>query len=906
MRDGRAEHKSVPLLRPDGSLAYADVVSSLITYNRRPCWISFFHNITDRVRAEEALRQSEQKYKGLVEASPDAVIIADVKGTVLFASRHAGEFVGLSDQEDLAGRSVFDFVVESDRPRMAASVPELMKTRIRRNTEYTLQRPDGSTFPAEISAAAGPNTEEQPWAILAVIRDISERKRAEEAIRQSEEKYRGLVDICPDAIVVSDLTGKTRFVSKQTWKLLGVPEEKELVGEDTFDYVIEADRPRLAANYAELLNTGTRSQTDYTVRRPDGTTVPIELSSVVNRDANGRPTGAMSIIRDISERKQTQEALRQSEEKHRGLLAICPDSVVVTDLVGNAQFLSKQTWKLLRIPEDVELVGQSVFNYIVEADRPRLAGNIAKLLGAGRQGNMEYTALRPDGTTIPTELSSAVIRDAQGQPMGLMAMIRDISERKRTEETLRQSEEKYRGLVEISPDSVIVTDLTGKALFVSPQTWKLLAVPEQQQLVGESLLDHVIEADRLRVGADIAELIEKGKQGNMEYTVFRRDGTTVPIESSSVLMRDAQGQPMALLAMIRDISERKRAEQALQQHYEELRAIYDGTSDGLSIVDIETTNTVRVNRAACDMLGYTEEELTAAPLVQFFPSDRLTELLEKHQELAEGKLLPSEDIPLLRKDGSIVYVDVTSNRITYNGRPCLIHLIRDTTERRQTQEALKKEHRTLKHLLRSSDHERQLIAYEIHDGLTQQLAGGLMQIETYWHQKDARPKDAAKAYDAAVTMLRQAHFEARRLISGVRPPILDESGIVAAIAHLVNDQRLQNQLEIEFCSEVSFHRLVLILENAVYRIVQEALANACRHSKSNRARVELVQCGDRLRIKVQDWGVGFNPVAVRDDHFGLEGIRERARLLGGATVIESAPNKGTAITVELPLVLRED
>jgi signal transduction histidine kinase len=260
----------------------------------------------------------------------------------------------------------------------------------------------------------------------------------------------------------------------------------------------------------------------------------------------------------------------------------------------------------------------------------------------------------------------------------------------------------------------------------------------------------------------------------------------------------------------------------------------------------------------------------------------------------------------LRKDGSIVYVDVASDRITYDGRPCLIHLLRDTTERRQAQEALRKEHRTLKHLLRSSDHERQLIAYEIHDGLAQQLAGAIMQIETCWHQKDAKPQEAAKAYDAAITMLRQAHFETRRLISGVRPPILDESGIVAAVAHLVNEQRLQNGPQIEFHGEVSFRRLVPILENAIYRIVQEGLANACKHSESKKVRVELVQCEDMLRIKVQDWGVGFDPAAVRDDRFGLEGIRERARLLGGSTTVESTPRHGTSLMVELPLVLRED
>jgi signal transduction histidine kinase len=218
---------------------------------------------------------------------------------------------------------------------------------------------------------------------------------------------------------------------------------------------------------------------------------------------------------------------------------------------------------------------------------------------------------------------------------------------------------------------------------------------------------------------------------------------------------------------------------------------------------------------------------------------------------------------------------------------------------------LKREHRAIRHLLQSSDHERQLIAYEIHDGLAQYLAGAIMQFEVYRHLKATKPNEAGKAYDAGMTMLRQSHFEARRLISGVRPPILDESGVVAAIAHLVNEERRQNGPTIEFHSDVAFDRLIPILENAAYRIIQEGLTNACKHSKSQRVRVELVQHGEDLRIKIQDWGVGFDPSDVEEDRFGLPGIRERARLLGGNATVESTPEHGTCILVELPLAPRQ-
>ncbi len=156
-----------------------------------------------------------------------------------------------------------------------------------------------------------------------------------------------------------------------------------------------------------------------------------------------------------------------------------------------------------------------------------------------------------------------------------------------------------------------------------------------------------------------------------------------------------------------------------------------------------------------------------------------------------------------------------------------------------------------------------------------------------------------------MTMLRQGHFEARRLISGVRPPILDESGVVAAIAHLVSDQSRPKGPKIDYHSRVDFDRLAATLENAVYRIVQEGLTNACQHSKSEKVRVSLVQRGDRVQIEIRDWGIGFDIRSVQENRFGLVGIRQRARLLGGKCSIRSKTGKGTRVVVELPVVVSE-
>ena len=137
-------------------------------------------------------------------------------------------------------------------------------------------------------------------------------------------------------------------------------------------------------------------------------------------------------------------------------------------------------------------------------------------------------------------------------------------------------------------------------------------------------------------------------------------------------------------------------------------------------------------------------------------------------------------------------------------------------------------------MLQASDHERQIISYEIHDGLAQYLAAAGMQFQAYDSLKENSPEEGKKAYDIAVELVRQAHAESRRLISEVRPPVIDEIGLEMAISHLVHEQRRHGGPQIKFDSDVQFKRLPSILENALYRIAQEALTNACKHSESKR------------------------------------------------------------------------
>lgn len=219
-----------------------------------------------------------------------------------------------------------------------------------------------------------------------------------------------------------------------------------------------------------------------------------------------------------------------------------------------------------------------------------------------------------------------------------------------------------------------------------------------------------------------------------------------------------------------------------------------------------------------------------------------------------------------------------------------------------TTEALRQEQQILRELLELQERERKLVAYEIHDGFAQHSAGAMMSFQAFQQLWDQDRDQARRVFEGGLQMLGDSIAEARRLIGGLRPPVLDEDGIVAAIEYLISEAERHEGPEVRFCHDVSFDRLAPPLESALFRIVQEALTNACGHSQSRRVRVTLSQRGDRVLVEVQDWGIGFDPAQIQGEHFGLRGIRERAALLGGRAAIDTTPGQGTRILVELPLV----
>jgi PAS domain S-box-containing protein len=232
----------------------------------------------------------------------------------------------------------------------------------------------------------------------------------------------------------------------------------------------------------------------------------------------------------------------------------------------------------------------------------------------------------------------------------------------------------------------------------------------------------------------------------------------------------------------------------------------------------------------------------------------------------------------------------------------LVGAVRDISERKAAEESLRKEQEFLRHLLDLLEREREVISFELHDSIAQHLTGAQLLLESSAQLQSASPEEARHAFCEGLRLLRESIQETRRLVSGLRPPALDAFGVLAAIEHLVEENRRARGPVVELLAPDDLPRLARPLENALFRIVQESLSNLRRHSRTERACLEICCDDSHVRLVIRDFGVGFDPGRAEQGHFGLKGIRQRARLLGGRVQIESAPGSGTCIRVELPLV----
>ncbi len=375
-------------------------------------------------------------YKDLVEGFTDAIFIVNKKGYFTYLNQ-----VGMK-------RSGYS-LDELKKMHFLQVIPPKYHEIAKSNFEKSIRGEPKSPYEVEYITSNGESVyveiNTRPiikkgkfLGVLGVSRDITKRKKAEEALKESEEMYKALVKISFDSVGITDLDGNIVHASDKAAGMYGLESSEELIGMSALDLLAPEDRQK-AINYLHKgIGGGFVRDMEYTMLRTDGSRFYGELNAAGVRDSQGNLKGFIVVVRDISERKKIERELKESKEMYEKLVKASPNAVTVTDLNGNIIEISEEAIKLSGYNDAEELLGRNSLEIIAPEDREKAYRHLLQTYRYGFTRNAEYSLMKKDGSYYLGEINSALVKDAHGNPKAFIATIRDITESKKAEEEMRR------------------------------------------------------------------------------------------------------------------------------------------------------------------------------------------------------------------------------------------------------------------------------------------------------------------------------------------------------------------------------------------------------------------------------------------------------------------------------------
>lgn len=901
--------------------------------------------------AQQELLLERQRYQELFEFAPDGYLVTDASGAIRQANRAAENLLQV-EAKQLARRRLVSFVEPSQRRIFKAMVAQLQVGEKVRGWETLLRPPDGQSIPVALIVDSVVDPEGRVSALRWLLHDISSLKRAEKKLRESEERYRLVVESVKDyAIYTLAPQGHITSWNPGAQAIQGYSADEVLGQHFSIFYPPEARQAGLPERaILQALETGRYVDEGWRLRK-DGSRFWATIVLTALRDETSRLRGFAKVLRDFTQQKQAAEALRQSEERLRKVITGAPVILWAVDRQGIFTFQDGKALQSLGMAPG-DSIGKSI--YAKAESNPEIVEFVQRALA----GEEVVSLNRSDSGELIFETRYSPMLDSQGEIVGVIGVSTDVTQRVRAEENLRKQSNIVRLLQEVAVaanQAASVEDAMQFALericrFTGWENGHADLLPFDQSIGRESLsIWRPVDSDQAgplasaqdsppyRFGASFIDTVYKTGQPLWIADIDRHPeflrlpaavagrlkmGLAFPILAGSNVVgvlefyaskpQEPEASLLEAMALIGNqlgrVVERTRAEAALRQSEARFRTIFDHAAVGILLLDLNG-QVMDCNPAARKMFGYLAEELKGMSIFDLSAPDQDDAEPAMFAEMAAGERnLYRLEKPYRRRDGRPVWGHLLVSMVRDSAHlpSFAIAMLEDITERKQLEAELEE----LKRRLMQGDENEQLhLSRELHDGPVQDLYGLSYHLSSF---ADQLPEDVDRRPIEKLQENLHRVINTLRTISGeLRPPTLAPFGLEKAIrSHASAFQQEYPQLVVELDLDPDGQTLPEPVRLALFRIYQQALTNVVRHANARHVLVHFSLDEQRVNLAIQDDGIGFALPKrwielARDGHLGLVGARERAESIAGQLKIESAPGKGTLLRVIVPRIEKD-
>lgn len=731
-------------------------------------------------------------------------------------------------------------------------------------------------------------------------RDISERKRAEEAIRKSEERYRALIEQASDAIMITDNRGNFLDINTSFCDKFGYTKD-ELMGLNV-SKVIDADQLENDPVRFDLLMAGEAIFRERKMVHKDGHIIEVEAN--VKMLPDGR---MLAIARDITER------LRINAEKERVRYLLNERIKELTTLYKAGQILQAEEkpvqimlqelvsmlpsgWQYPDITAAKIILGESEYTTPNFADSPykQIAGFKTFDHIPGRI-EIVYLEERPVETEGPFHAEERKLINM------IAEMLRIYFIRKNAAEMIVKEKNLSDTIINTLPGVFYLRSLVDGKCLRWNNNFEVLTGATKEEIANSGIYDFIAEEDRERTEKAVQVAVAEGSNA-LEARFITKKGNT-PYFITGIRI-SYENQPCLMGTGI-DISSLKNAEEELRLSEQKYKLLFENNPLPIIVFSKIDLRILEVNVAAISHYGFSKEEFLQMNAKELRPREEFTRFEEKVRDpIGSGGYLGTWRHR--KRDGSFIDVEISGHEIIYRDTPARLVLCNDVTEKLKAEENLKRSYEEIRQLASNiekiREEEKIKIAREIHDELGQQLTG--LKMDVAWLSKKLNAADTLLQgkIKEIMLLLDETVRSVRRIASELRPGMLDDLGLVAAMEWQSEEFEKRSGIKVGFSHSMQNDKLPTHLSTGLFRIYQESLTNVARHAKANNTAVSLYQLNDEVILKISDDGKGFDAKEISNKRtLGLLGMKERTMMMGGKYEITSVRGKGTTVTVTVSL-----